>query len=124
MVEFKPSDPLKQIGEAWEHAQEQLSDLREQVKRTTELAMAKTQSNFLERDRDRALRNLGEAVWVQVQKGKLALPAALRDVTKAMEDVQKKIAVEQAEIADLLKEGEEAVARRARNAVAAKLKKR
>lgn len=125
MADLKPTpDALKQIGEAWEHAQDQLADLREQVKRTTDLAMAKTQSNFLERDRDKALRNLGEAVWVQVQKGKLQLPPGFRDIAKAMEDVQKKIAVEQAEIADLLKEGEEAVARRARNAVAAKLKKR
>jgi hypothetical protein len=125
MADLKPnSDALKQIGEAWEHAQDQLADLREQVQRTTELAMAKTQSNFLERDRDKALRNLGEAIWVQVQKGKLTLPSSMRDIGKAMEDVQKKIAVEQAEIADLLKEGEEAVARRARNAVAAKLKKR
>ena len=124
MVELKQPDVVRQIGQAWENAQEQLAELRAQVERTTELAMAKTQSNFLERDKDRALRNLGEAVWNQVQKGKLALPAALREVTRAMEEVQKKIDAEQREIADLLREGEEAVARRAKSLLAARTKKR
>ncbi|MHB8873754.1 MAG: hypothetical protein ACYC8T_08720 [Myxococcaceae bacterium] len=124
MVELKQADVVRQIGQAWENAQEQLAELREQVTRTTELAMAKTQSTFLERDKDRALRNLGEAVWSQVQKGKLALPASLREVARAMEEVQKKIEAEQRDIADLLREGEEAVARRTKSALAARAKKR
>ncbi len=124
MVEPKQTDVLRQIGQAWEHAQEQLADLRDQVQRTTELAMAKTQSNFLERDKDRALRNLGEAVWNQVQKGKLALPTAMKEVVKAMEEVQRKIDAEQRDIAELLREGEEAVSRRSKSLVAGKHKKR
>ena len=124
MVELKQTEVIRQIGQAWDNAQEQLAELREQVKRTTELAMAKTQSNFLERDKDKALRNLGEAVWTQVQKGRLSLPASLKDVVKAMEEVQKKIDAEQREIVDLIREGEEAAARRAKAALAAKAKKR
>lgn len=101
------------------------------MERTTELAKAKVQAGFLERDRDRALRDFGEAVWGQIQKGKLALPAALSSALRAMQEAQRKVDAHDAEISDLLREGEEAASRlrskgatSGKTAVASKGKKR
>jgi hypothetical protein len=127
-------DIIQQISAAWETAQRQLADLREQVQRTTELANAKVSSNFLERERDKALRDFGEAVWAQVHKNKVALPAAFAGAVRAMQEMQKRIDAQNSEISDLLKEGNEAAARlnvrkgtnskSGKTAVAAKGKKR
>jgi hypothetical protein len=102
---------LKQINAAWDTAQRQLTDLRTQVERAQQLAQAKVQSNFLQREKDKALRDFGEAVWTFVHKGKLQLPAALSPMVKAMQEVQKRLDAHNEEITDLLKEGEEAAVR-------------
>ncbi|MFZ5471922.1 MAG: hypothetical protein ACOZIN_21030 [Myxococcota bacterium] len=102
---------IHQIHAAWEQAQRQLADLRAQVEHTTELAQLKVQANFLERDLDRALRDFGQAVWAQVQKGKLVLPGTLTAAQRAMQEAQKKVDKQNADIADLLNEGQEAASR-------------
>src|SRR6185436_20099534 len=99
------AETMKQIQEAWNAAQSQLAQLRDQVEMTTKLAQAKVASNFLERDLDRAYRDLGEAVWAQVSKGRLKLPKELSSVMKALEVVTKKIQEQNASINDLLAEG-------------------
>jgi hypothetical protein len=104
-------DMLKQISAAWETAQRQLADLRAQVERTTELAKSKVAGNFLEKDKDRALRDFGEAVWGLVEKGKLQLPSALSPAIKAMQEIQKKLDAHNAEVMELIKEGDEAAGR-------------
>ncbi|MGV3620642.1 MAG: hypothetical protein ACO1OB_07485 [Archangium sp.] len=98
---------LQQIQAAWEEAQAQLSLLREQVEYATAMAQAKVGSNINERDLDRAYRDLGEAVWAEVSKGKLALPANLSSVRKSLETVTSKIRAQNASINDLLAEGAE-----------------
>jgi predicted nucleic acid-binding Zn-ribbon protein len=105
MAEPKPSDVVKQIQQAWNEAQAQLSVLREQVEHATALAQAKVSSNLGERDLDRAYRDLGEAVWAEVSKGKMQLPATLSSVRKALEAVTTKIQAQNASINDLLAEG-------------------
>jgi predicted nucleic acid-binding Zn-ribbon protein len=105
MAEPKPSDVVKQIQQAWNEAQAQLSVLREQVEHATALAQAKVTSNLGERDLDRAYRDLGEAVWAEVSKGKMQLPATLSSVRKALEAVTTKIQAQNASINDLLAEG-------------------
>ena len=104
-------DTLKQIQEAWDAAQEQLAQLRDQVERTATIAQAKVTQSFLERDLDRAYRDLGEAVWAQVSKGRLQLPNNLSAVLKALESVTKKIQEQNASINDLLSEGAEVASR-------------
>ena len=44
-----------------------------------------SRGNSLQMAKDKALRDLGEAVWRQVQKGKLELPSSLAPVVKAVE---------------------------------------
>ncbi len=116
-------ETLKAIQEAWDAAQAQLADLRDQVEKTTQLAQAKVTQNFLERDLDRAYKELGEAVWAQVSKGRLQLPKELSNVLKALEVVTKKIQEQNASINDLLSEGAE-VASRLKGKLATAPKKR
>ena len=117
------TETLKQIQEAWDAAQAQLTELRDQVEMTAKLAQAKVTSNFLERDLDRAYRDLGEAVWAQVSKGKLQLPSNVSPVLKALEQVTRKIQEQNASINDLLSEGAE-VASRLKGKLATGTKKR
>jgi hypothetical protein len=117
------TEMLKQIQETWDAAQSQLSDLRDQVQRNAEMAQAKLTSNFLERDLDRAYRDLGEAVWAQISKGKLQLPPTLSSVMKALDVVTKKIQEQNATINDLLAEGAE-VASKLKGKLATPPKKR
>lgn len=104
-------ETLAQIQAQWDEAQAQLKVLREQVDYLAAIAQAKVQSNLLERDLDRAYRDLGEAVWAEVSKGKLQLPQNLTAVRKALEAVTQKIRAQNASINDLLAEGAE-IARR------------
>jgi hypothetical protein len=117
------TETMKQIQEAWDNAQDQLAQLRDQVEMTTKLAQAKVTSSFLERDLDRAYRDLGESVWAQVSKGRLQLPKDLSSVLKALEVVTKKIQEQNASINDLLSEGAE-VASKLKGKLATTAKKR
>lgn len=99
------SDTLRDIQRAWDEAQAHLALLREQVEHATSLAQLKVQSNLNERDLDRAYRELGEAVWAEVSKGKLQLPAGLAPVKKALDQVTQRIRAQNASINDLLAEG-------------------
>ena len=101
------TETLRQIQAAWEQAQGQVADLRAQVEHMASLAQAKVAQNTLERDLDRAFRDLGEAVWANVSKGKLQLPPAFVSVMKALESVTRKIQEQNASINDLLAEGNE-----------------
>ena len=47
-------------------------------------------------DYDRAYRDLGEAVWAEVSKGKLQLPPNLSTVRKSLEAVTQKIRAQNA----------------------------
>ncbi len=99
------ADTIKQIQAAWEEAQGQLTVLRQQVEYATSLASAKVSASGLERELDRAYRDLGEAVWAEVSKGRLALPNNLSGVKKALEAVTTRIQQQNATINDLLSEG-------------------
>ena len=123
------TETLKQIQAAWEAALGQVADLRAQVEHMANLAQAKVAQNMVERDLDRAFRDLGEAVWAQVSKGKLQLPSVFVTVLKSLEAVTRKIQEQNASINDLLAEGTEIAARlkktaAAKSAVASKEKKR
>ncbi len=107
-----PNDAvLKQIQAAWNEAQAQLAALREQVDHLNQVAQAKVSSNLLERDMDRAYRDLGEAVWAEVSKGRMQLGNSLSHVKKALEVVTQKIQAQNASINDLLAEGAEVAKR-------------
>ena len=99
------AEMLRQIQAAWEEAQAQLHVLKSQVEHAAAMAQAKVGSNMLDRDLDRAYRDLGEAVWAEVSKGKLVLPANLTAVRKLLEGVTQKIRSQNNSINDLLAEG-------------------
>ena len=107
----KQSETLRQIQEAFESAQSKMSQLRKQVEAHSALAQAKTQGDFLQKEKERVMRELGEAVFKQVKKGRLELPPAFAPLLKAMEQVQLKVEAHAREITDLLQEGEEAAQR-------------
>ena len=99
------NETLKQIQAAWEEAQAQLHVLKSQVEHAAAMAQAKVGSNMLDRDLDRAYRDLGEAVWAEVSKGKLQLPQNLTTVRKLLEGVTQRIRNQNNSINDLLAEG-------------------
>ena len=101
-----PADAIRQILEAWEASRAQLALLREQVEHATSLAQAKVQSNLLERDLDRAYRALGEAVWAEVSRGTLRIPASLASVREALEGLTRQVQAQRASLGELLSEGE------------------
>lgn len=111
MVAQSQSEVLKQLGQAWDQAQRQLVELRTQVEQTAAMATAKVNLNALERDLDRAYRDLGEAIWQQVQAGRVKLPSGVSALQKAVEVVQQRIEDENAGLRDLLAEGNEAASR-------------
>ena len=121
---------IRQIQQAWEEAQAQLSLLKEQVVHATSLAQSKVRSSGLESDLDIAYRDLGEAVWAEVAKGRLQLPGQLSSVKKALEKVTAELQSQNASIKHLLAEGEDIAVRlqekkaRASKAVANPSKKR
>lgn len=107
----KQSETLRQIQQAFQSAQSQMTQLRQQVEKHAELARAKTQHDFIQKEKERALRELGEAVLSQVRKGRLELPSSLAPLLKAVEQVEKKAEAQIREITDLLQEGEETAQR-------------
>jgi vacuolar-type H+-ATPase subunit H len=107
----KQSEALRQIQEAFQSAQSQMAQLRQQVEKHAELARAKTQNDFAQKEVERALRQLGESVFKQVQKGRLALPEGFGPLLKAVEHAQQKAESQAREIGDLLQEGEETAQR-------------
>lgn len=121
---------IRRIQQAWDEAQAQLGLLREQVEHAAALAQSKVRSNLLESELDRAYRDLGEAVWAEISKGKLQLPSQLGPVKKALHAVTVRIKAQKASIDDLLSEGAEVARRlqektsRASKAVAIAPKKR
>ena len=119
MTPNPPTERLREIQAAWEAAQGQVIDLRKQVEHMANLAQAKVAQNMVERDLDRAFRDLGEAVWAQVSKGKLQLPPSFGSVMKALETVTRKIQEQNASINDLLAEGND-IANRLKKAATAK----
>jgi uncharacterized protein (DUF2267 family) len=111
LADVKQSDVMKQIQQAFQTAQAQLAQLREAVTHTEELARLNSRGNSLQMEKDKALRDLGEAVWRQVQKGKLELPSSLAPVVKAVEAAEQRAAVNASQITDILAEGELVAAR-------------
>jgi hypothetical protein len=102
---------LKQLGQAWQQAQRQLAEIRTQVEQTAAMATAKVQVNALERELDRAYRNLGEAVWQQVQAGRVRLPKDVEKVQRAVDEVAQRYEEENAGLKHLLEEGTESASR-------------
>lgn len=101
------NDALKKIQAAWGEAQAQLVALRQQVEFATRMAQAKVEATGLGQDLDAAYRDFGEAVWVEVSKGNLELPARLASLGKRLEEITAKIQAKSTSIDDLLAEGTE-----------------
>ncbi|OJH41756.1 hypothetical protein [Cystobacter ferrugineus] len=107
----KQSEALRQLQAAFESAQQKMSQLRKQVETHSALAEAKARSDLLQAEKERVMRELGEAVFKQVQKGRLELPTSFAPLLKAIDQVQLKVEAQAREITDLLQEGEEAAQR-------------
>jgi hypothetical protein len=107
----KQSEVLKQINQAFQEAQARLTQLREAVERNTDLARANARATVLKDQKERALKELGEAVWRQVQKGRLELPAGFSSALKAVEAAEQAAEAHARELTDILREGEEVAER-------------
>jgi hypothetical protein len=107
----KQSEVVKQINEAFQAAQARLAQLREAVERNTDLARANAKATVLKDQKERALKELGEAVWRQVQKGRLELPAGFAAALKAVEAADQAAEAHARELTDILREGEEVAER-------------
>lgn len=101
------TEVMRQITAAWDLARSQLEELKAAVARHSELASVKLQGTFLQREKDQALRDFGEAVFQAVQKGQLQLPQALAGAYQAVTNVDRKLEFQAAEVATLLAEGTE-----------------
>ncbi len=104
----------RQISQAWDLAKAQLQKLRREVEKTAELATMKSRVDALEGERDRAYRNLGEAVWREVQRGGLKLPASASAAVRGLQEVERKLQKQASEISDILAEGAAAAERLAK----------
>lgn len=111
MADAKQTEVMKQIQQAFQTAQAQLAQLREAVSHTAELARLNSRGNSLQMEKEKALRELGEAVWRQMQKGRLELPSVLAPQVKAVEAAEQRAVAHAAEITDILQEGEAVAAR-------------
>lgn len=109
--ELPQTETIRQIAEAWGEAKAQFAVLRQQVDRASRMANAKTQATFIGREKDQAFRDLGEAVWSAVKKGKVTLPPSLASALKAIETIEAREHAQAGEITALLQEGEEAASR-------------
>lgn len=107
----KQKELIRKISETFQAAQTRMAELRAAVQRNTDLAQIQSTSAFIQRERDRALRNLGEAVWKEIQEGRLAVPPGVSQAAEALKNVDSKAENHRREIADLLREGEETAAR-------------
>ena len=107
----KQSEVMKQINEAFKAAQGRLAELREAVERNTDLARANAKATVLRDQKDRALKELGELVWRNLQKGKLELPAGFAAALKAVEAAEQAAEAHARELTDILQEGAEVAER-------------
>ncbi|MCP3061736.1 hypothetical protein LXT21_23400 [Myxococcus sp. K38C18041901] len=107
----KQSDVVKQINEAFQAAQARLAQLREAVERNSDLARANAKATVLKDQKERALKELGELVYRQIQKGRLELPASFASALKAIEAAEQAAEAHARELTDILREGEEVAER-------------
>lgn len=111
MTDANKTDVMRQISSAWDLAKSQLEELRTAVQRHSDLASAKLQGTFLQREKDQALRDFGEAVFEAAHSGQVQLPPQLMEALKAVTQVERKLEMQAAEVATLLSEGSEAADR-------------
>ncbi len=109
----KQNEMTKYISQAWDLAKSQLKQLRAQVEKTAQMAQLKNKSDLIQGERDRALRNLGEAVWREAQRG-LKLPPSANAALRAVLEAERKAQKQASEISDILAEGAEAAERLAK----------
>lgn len=105
------TDTIRQIAQAWDQAKAQFQQLRVQVDRAEKMAKAKAEATFIGRERDQALRDLGEAIWIAIQKGQLEAPPGVARSLRAVQAAEDKQRKQAASIQDILQEGEEAAKR-------------
>lgn len=105
------NEVIQQLTVAWESAKAQLAELREAVDRNQKLADTKVDLDWAKGEKDRALRDLGEAIWEQVKRANFELPREANRARKAVEEAEQKLAAQASEITALLKEGDEAATR-------------
>ncbi|TQF12383.1 aminoacyltransferase [Myxococcus llanfairpwllgwyngyllgogerychwyrndrobwllllantysiliogogogochensis] len=110
-ADAKQSEVVKQINEAFQAAQARLAQLREAVERNTDLARANARATVLKDQKDRALKELGDLVYRQIQKGRLELPAGFASALKAIEAAEQAAEAHARELTDILREGEEVAER-------------
>ena len=108
----KAAPTLQSLADEWERAQVKFRELREAVEHASRLAELTAQRETLMKERDVALKSLGEAFWNLIQTKELPAPRALGTRLRALEDLERRRSAQAAEISALLAEGEEAAVRK------------
>lgn len=99
------------LREALESARSQLYALRTKVQQHEALAQASAHANKLLKERDEALRALGEGVMRAIREGQLTLPPALERLAGGVKKAEERREAHARRIDDLLAEGEAAAQR-------------
>ncbi|HLT28891.1 MAG TPA: hypothetical protein VK013_02535 [Myxococcaceae bacterium] len=99
------------LKEALDAARGQLHALREKVRRHEALSQASAHATRLSKERDDALRALGEGLMRAVADGKLRIPPPLERLAAAVTEAEARREAHARKIDDLLAEGELAAAR-------------
>jgi hypothetical protein len=89
-------DFQSRLNDLWRTTVDQLEDIKDAVVRTTEVGRAKLDAALLRRDRDRAYARLGEQVYKLAEAGSLTLPADMEDLRDAIDELNERIAAEEA----------------------------
>jgi hypothetical protein len=107
-----PQNPdLEALQAALESSRTQLRSLRAQVQQHEALAQASAQATTLKRERDDALRALGEGVVRAVREGQLRLGGSLERLHAEVLQAEQRREAHSRRIDDLLAEGEAAAER-------------
>lgn len=107
--EKKPeqSELIQQLAETFKAAQAKVEHLRDAIQRNTDLAQLQSTSAFLHRERDRALRDLGEVLWKASLKGEFTFPEFADKATDSLRHIEEKLDTHRSEIGAVLSEGAE-----------------
>lgn len=97
---------VKQLTAAWEEAQSQLRELRRRVEATAQMARAQLDAQTFSKDRDRALRDLGEAYWKEYQAGRVPAVGRMAAILDRVAKAEQKVAASSASITNLLQDTE------------------
>ena len=100
------SELLANLQKAWEEAQHQLIKLRKQVEERAALENFWSEKVQVDQKRQKALSDLGAAVYEDIQQGAIAPPKRWEGLLQRVAEVMQKAQEQQQKLSELLEEGQ------------------